>query len=130
MDTWITICEGCKRSDWAERGLAETDGEILAQAIETCAHETSVKTRRVSCTMGCDRACNVIIQGKDTDGQPKIGYSLGSFDGTKDDAQAITDFAALHAASPTGQVPFRTWPVGVKGHFVSRHLPLPTDSDT
>jgi predicted metal-binding protein len=127
MSTWITICEGCKRDDWAERGADETDGALLACAIETHATQSDVKTRRVSCTMGCERACNVVIQGKTETGGAKIGYSLGQFDGTEDDAQAITEFAALHAASPTGQVPFRTWPIGVKGHFVSRHLPLPTD---
>lgn len=127
MTTWITICEGCKRSDWDERPTDRTDGDVLAQAIETCAETTDVKTRRVSCTMGCDRACNVIVQGMDESGKSKIGYSLGTFNGTADDAQAITEFATLHAQSPTGQVPFRTWPIGVKGHFVSRHLPLPTD---
>ncbi|MEM5476194.1 DUF1636 domain-containing protein [Pacificibacter sp. AS14] len=128
MKTWITICEGCKRSDWNDRQADVTDGDVLAQAIETCAQTAQVETRRVSCTMGCERACNVIIQGLDDAGQTKIGYSLGSFDGTVDDAQAITDFAELHAQSATGQVPFRTWPVGVKGHFVSRHLPLPVES--
>jgi predicted metal-binding protein len=130
MTTWITICEGCKRSDWETRGADASDGDTLAQAIEACAAQTTVNTRRVSCTMGCERACNVIIQGADSDGYSKIGYSLGSFDGTQEDAQAITDFAALHATSPTGQVPFRTWPVGVKGHFVSRHLPLPISTQT
>jgi predicted metal-binding protein len=125
MTTWITICDGCKRSDWTARGVETTDGAALAQDIEACARTAGVKTRRVSCTMGCERACNVIIQGSDDTGQVKIGYALGSFDGTAEDAQAITDFAALHAQSLTGQVPFRTWPIGVKGHFVSRHLPLP-----
>lgn len=129
MNTWITICEGCKRSDWSDRGADATDGDVLAQAIEICTQATQVKTRRVSCTMGCERACNVIIQGLDGSGQAKIGYSLGSFDGTVEDAQAITDFAALHSESATGQVPFRTWPVGVKGHFVSRHLPVPSEPE-
>ncbi|RPE63195.1 putative metal-binding protein [Pacificibacter maritimus] len=126
MTTWITTCEGCKRNDWAERSATVTDGATLASAIETQAAQAGIKTRRVSCTMGCERACNVIIQGQTDLGETKISYSLGSFTGTPEDAQAITEFAALHAASPTGQVPFRTWPIGVKGHFVSRHLPLPT----
>lgn len=127
MNTWITICEGCKRSDWNDRNADATDGDVLAQAIEACAQSTQVKTRRVSCTMGCERACNVIVQGLDDSGHAKIGYSLGRFDGTAEDAQAITDFAALHAESVTGQVPFRSWPVGVKGHFVSRQLPVPIE---
>ncbi len=40
-------------------------------------------------------------------------------------AQAIVDYARLHAASDSGQVPYRQWPEGVKGHFVTRHPPLP-----
>jgi len=110
--------------------MEKTDGEVLAAEIEARAGAAGVKTRRVACTMGCDRACNIIVQGADADGVAKMGYSLGKFDGTPEDAAAIVEYAALHAASPTGQVPFRTWPQGVKGHFVSRHLPLPSASDT
>jgi predicted metal-binding protein len=47
------------------------------------------------------------------------------FDATPSDAQAIVDYAIMHSESETGQVPFRQWPIGVKGHFVSRHIPLP-----
>ena len=124
MTTWITICETCKRDDWAARGVEKTDGEVLAAEIEARAEKAGVATRRVACTMGCERACNVIVQGAG-----KIGYSLGKFDGTAEDAEAIVAYAAQHAAAPTGQVPFREWPLGVKGHFVSRHLPLPEPSD-
>lgn len=122
--TWITICEGCKRPDWAERGELQTDGARLADAIERRAAPAGIKTRRVSCTMGCERACNVIVQG-----EGKIGYSLGIFGGTEADAEAIVAYARMHAGSATGQVPFRDWPQGVKGHFVSRQLPLPTEKD-
>lgn len=113
--------------------MEKTDGELLADAIDSCVSAqgaargqtgTAVKTRRVACTMGCERACNIIVQGAE-----KIGYSLGKFDGTEEDAQAIVDYAIMHADSPTGQVPFRNWPQGVKGHFVSRHLPPPPEPE-
>jgi predicted metal-binding protein len=123
MTTWITICDTCKRDGWEESGMERTDGEVLATLIEAhlAAQEPGpVATRRVSCTMGCERACNVIVQAPG-----KIGYSLGKFVPTEDDAAAIASYAAMHAASATGQVPFREWPQGVKGHFVSRHLPVP-----
>lgn len=122
--TWITICDGCKTADWESRGEIATDGARLAEAVEIRAAEAGVKTRRVSCTMGCERGCNVIVQAAG-----KIGYSLGKFDGTDEDAVAIVAYATQHAASETGQVPFREWPSGVKGHFVSRHLP-PPEGDT
>jgi predicted metal-binding protein len=103
--------------------MTRTDGEVLAALIEDAADQGGVvRTRRVSCTMGCERACNVIVQGAG-----KIGYSLGKFEPSTEDAQAIVDYAVMHAASATGQIPFREWPVGVKGHFVSRHVPLPAD---
>lgn len=120
--TWITVCTGCKRDDWADRGLEKTDGETLAKYIENLAGIPEIETRTVSCTMGCERACNVVIQGAG-----KISYTLGKFDGNQDDAKAIVAYAQQHAASETGQVPFREWPQGVKGHFVSRLLPLPVN---
>ena len=121
MTTWITICDTCKRAGWEDSGMDLTDGERLAALVEAVARgRPEVRTRRVSCTMGCDRACNVIIQGAG-----KIGYSLGRFDPVAEDAEAIAEYAAAHAASETGQVPFREWPQGVKGHFVSRQAPLP-----
>jgi predicted metal-binding protein len=119
MTTWITICDTCKRDGWEMTDMRTTDGEALAELIESVA-AAPVGTRRVSCTMGCERACNVIVQASG-----KIGYSLGKFAPTPDDARAIVDYALMHAASETGQVPFREWPAGVKGHFVSRHVPVP-----
>jgi predicted metal-binding protein len=55
----------------------------------------------------------------------KIGYTIGRFTADADAAEAIAAYASLHAASETGQVPYRQWPEGIKGHFVTRHLPLP-----
>ncbi|MBD3679933.1 MAG: DUF1636 domain-containing protein [Rhodobacteraceae bacterium] len=120
MTTWITICDTCKREGWDPETQPQTDGERLAALIEERAEGSGVRTRRVSCTMGCERACNIIVQGVG-----KIGYSLGKFDPVAEDAEAIVEYASKHAASETGQVPFREWPQGVKGHFVSRHVPPP-----
>ncbi|SLN29530.1 DUF1636 family protein [Pseudooctadecabacter jejudonensis] len=129
--TWITVCDTCKREGWDAATGAPTDGEALAALVEAVLFEAaantdpdgiSVRTRRVSCTMGCDRACNITVQAAG-----KINYSLGTFAATEDDAAAIVEYAGKHAASETGQVPYREWPQGVKGHFVSRHQPLPEE---
>jgi predicted metal-binding protein len=122
MSTWITICDTCKRDGWDQGKMQLTDGEALAQLVEQGAPGTGLRVRRVSCTMGCERACNIVIQAPG-----KMGYSLGRFDPTPEAAEAILSWAALHAESATGQVPYRQWPEGVKGHFVSRHQPLPLD---
>ena len=124
MTTWITICDTCKRENWAESGAELTDGEVFAAKIEAMAAAVpNIKTRRTSCLMGCTRACNVAIQGAG-----KLNYTLGSFDPDDESAQGVVDYAALHAQSETGQVPFRTWPVAIKGHFVTRHPALPEDA--
>ena len=121
MTTTITICDTCKREGWDEN-THKTDGELLAGLIETAAKGTPVKTRRFSCLMGCDRACNVTIQAKG-----KLNYTLGQFTPTPEAAEAIVAYAALHAASTSGQVPYRDWPQAIKGHFTTRHPPLQTD---
>lgn len=123
MTTTITICDTCKLEDWAARGLETTDGERFAEMIEAAAADRDgVRTRRHSCLMGCGRACNVALQS-----QGKLAYTLGEFTPSAEAAQAVVDYAALHAESDSGQVPYRQWPEPVKGHFVSRHPPLPGD---
>ena len=119
MTTWITICDTCKHDDWDAATDAQTHGEQLAALIEAEAHG-DVKTRRVSCLMGCTRACNVAIQG-----EGKLAYTLGNFDPSEEAAAGIVEYAQKHAVSETGQVPFREWPQAIKGHFVTRHQPLP-----
>ena len=121
MTTWITTCDTCKREGWEAGDMAQTDGEALASLIEVAATGlTDVKTRRVSCLMGCKKACNVAIQGAD-----KLNYTLGEFEPTADAAAGIVAYALAHAGFETGQVPYREWPQEIKGHFVTRHPPLP-----
>ncbi len=122
MTTWITICDTCKRDGWEAGDMKRTDGEALAELVEAHLPADGVRARRVSCTMGCQRACNITVQAPG-----KICYSLGEFEVGADAAEAIVDYARLHAESETGQVPYRQWPQGVKGHFVSRHQPLPEE---
>ena|SRR6056297_1871189 len=120
MTTWITICDTCKRENWTPETASRTDGEALAALIEDAPRDARLQLRRVSCLMGCNHGCNVAIQAAG-----KLSYTLGRFTPDEASAQAILDYAALHADSETGQVPYRQWPQGVKGHFVTRHPPLP-----
>ena len=121
MTTWITICDTCKREGWAESGAEVSDGALLAGLVEAAAQDIpEVRTRRVSCLMGCTHGCNIAVQA-----EGKLNYTLGRFEPDAEAAQGIVDWARLHAASETGQVPYKTWPVAVKGHFITRHPPLP-----
>ena len=120
VTTTITVCDTCKRADW-DPARGATDGERLAALVEEAARGCdTLRVRRHSCLMGCDGACNVAVQAPG-----KLAYTLGRFDASSDAAQGIVDWATGHAASPTGTVPYRTWPQAVKGHFVTRHPPLP-----
>ncbi|MCB5200156.1 Predicted metal-binding protein [Loktanella sp. DSM 29012] len=122
MTTWITVCDTCKRDDWNAASGAPTDGETLAALVEAAAADTAVRTRRVSCLMGCAHGCNVAVQARG-----KLNYTLGRFEATPEAAEGIVAYAAKHADSSNGQVPYREWPTAIKGHFVTRHPPLPDD---
>lgn len=123
MTSWITICDTCKHETWPNEDVVRCDGEVLAEMVEAIVENSpNVKARRVSCLMGCAHGCNIAIQGKD-----KLTYTLGRFLPEDQAAAAIVEYAEHHAASETGQVPFRSWPQGVKGHFVTRIPALPAD---
>ncbi|MEM9795026.1 MAG: DUF1636 domain-containing protein [Pseudomonadota bacterium] len=120
MTTTITICDTCKRDDW-EAGSGPTDGERLAALIEQAAAAApEIRTRRHSCLMGCSGACNVTLQASG-----KMAYTLGRFAPEAEAAAGIVAYAILHAEQESGVVPYRQWPDAIKGHFVTRHPPLP-----
>ncbi|MFV0245326.1 MAG: DUF1636 family protein [Qingshengfaniella sp.] len=124
MTSWITVCDTCRRPDTDRTADGPTDGSRFAALVETAALTTDgqVKVRRHACLMGCARACNVTIQAPG-----KTGYTLAGFSPDMDAAAGLVAYAAEHAESETGQVPYRTWPQAVKGHFISRHPPLPVE---
>jgi len=125
MTTWITICDTCKREGWESGDMALTDGEKLAALVEQRARNSTVKTRRVSCLMGCSHGCNVSIQA-----HGKLAYTVGRFTPDAEAADAIVTYAQAHADSASGQVPYRQWPQGIKGHFITRLQPLPDPTKT
>ena len=113
--TTIIVCDTCDYSLLEKTHNDKTGGEILAEHVERIASDAGIEVRRQSCLMGCERHCNVAIQGAG-----KLTYVLGKFDPEADSAEAIVEYAQRHAESETGQVPFKQWPQGVKGHFVAR----------
>ncbi|MEO1562147.1 MAG: DUF1636 domain-containing protein [Pseudomonadota bacterium] len=116
MSARLIICNTCKRDREAPRLDGKTCGEELAEQVKKIAGDLRVEQQ--SCLMGCERACNIALSAPG-----KLSYVLGKFDPTEDAATAIVEYARLYQASETGQVPYRTWPEGVKGHFVARIPP-------
>lgn len=123
--TTIFVCDTCRYSiEDKVDGAGRTGGEILAGYVEAAAEGvTDVIVNRQSCLMGCDRHCNTAISAPG-----KLSYVLGRFEPSEDAAAAVVEYAALHASSDTGRVPFKQWPQGVKGHFVAR-IPAVGDND-
>ena len=122
--TTITVCITCRTPANKETMEGDPDGEAFLPLVEAAGEQTGVQVRGTACLMGCEHGCNVAVQA-----EGKLTYVLGRFEGTEDDASAIAEFAAGHARSASGQVPFREWPQGIKGHFVSRVPPLAQTPD-
>ena len=124
MTTTIVVCDTCRYSEEEKLFGGKTGGEILCEHVEQLARDNpALAVRRQSCLMGCIRHCNAAIVAEN-----KLAYVLGEFLPNPDSAQALVDYAALHAESDNGQVPFRHWPQGVKGHFIARIPPLGEDT--
>jgi len=125
MTTTIIVCDTCRysvedKTVQIEDGTEKTGGELLAEKIEQQAQQVEgVEVRRQSCLMGCERHCNTAVTAPG-----KLSYVIGKFDPTAESAEAVVAYARLHAESEKGQVPFREWPQGVKGHFVARIPPI------
>ena len=69
--------------------------------------------------MACDHHCNVHLRAPG-----KITYVAGRFAPTSESAEAIIKYFEKYLDSETGQVPYRSWPAGMKGHFISRTPPF------
>ena len=117
--TTITVCDTCRFSAEEKLSGERTGGEIFHEFIAAAAAGTPVEVRTHSCLMGCARHCNVAISEAG-----KLSYVLGEFEPTAEAAEALVAYATLFAESETGQVPYKQWPAGVKGHFQARIPPL------
>lgn len=125
MTTTIIVCDTCRysveeKTTKTNEGIEKSGGELLAEQIEEQAQGVEgLEVRRQSCLMGCERHCNTAVSAPG-----KLTYVIGKFDPSAESAEAVVAYAKLHAESEKGQVPFREWPQGVKGHFVARIPPL------
>ncbi|WP_138464867.1 DUF1636 domain-containing protein [Poseidonocella sp. HB161398] len=116
--TTITVCTTCRTAEERDDRTLPPSGEAFLLAMKAaCGDRLAV--RGVSCLMGCEHGCNAAVSD-----HGKLTYVLGRFEGSAEDAAALAEFAGGHAASESGQVPFRQWPQGVKGHFIARVPPL------
>ncbi|MEM9781064.1 MAG: DUF1636 domain-containing protein [Pseudomonadota bacterium] len=122
--TTITVCTTCSFGPDEKLRDGLTGGETLAGFVEDAARaQDALAVRRHACLMGCKSHCAVAISAP-----AKMTYVLGRFEPGAAAASAIVDYAALYADSIDGVVSYRSWPDGVKGHFLARVPPLPAET--
>lgn len=129
MTTTLYVCETCRYDTEAREHEGRTGGAIFfeqldrqLQAHAAAAPELRLLTTR--CLMACDRHCTVHLRAPG-----KINYVIGSFAPTRENAATLLDYIAKYQVSATGQVPYSTWPAGIKGHFIARMPPLEPPSE-
>lgn len=119
----VIACTTCRHSaDAREDPDGTRGGARLAAALRAVQASdpsyAAVAVQEMPCLFACQAHCTVHLRAPG-----KVGYVLGRFAPDEAAARAILDYAAHYAASSTGQVPFRDWPAGVKGHFLTRTPP-------
>ena len=118
----VVACNTCRFSAEArDDAQGVRGGARLADALRAVQAEpgfTGVAVEEMPCLFACQAFCTVFLRAPG-----KIGYVLGGFAPEPEAARAIMDYARRYAASEHGQVPYRDWPEGVKGHFLVRVPP-------
>ncbi|MEG3166006.1 DUF1636 domain-containing protein [Sphingomonas sp. PB2P19] len=119
----VVACNTCRLSDDAREDTAGARGgaRLVAALRAVQAADPAyagVAVQEMPCLFACQDFCTVHLRAAG-----KVGYVLGRFTPDEDAARAILDYARLYAESEMGQVPFKQWPAGVKGHFITRTPP-------
>ncbi|WP_076070498.1 DUF1636 domain-containing protein [Sphingomonas montana] len=119
----VVACNSCRLSATArEDGEGRRGGALLVAALRAVQSERAeyagIAVQEMPCLFACQEACTVHFRAPG-----KVGYVLGRFAPDPDSARAILDYMVHYAASDEGQVAYRDWPAGVKGHFITRTPP-------
>lgn len=119
----IVACNTCRyAADAREDEGGVRGGARLVEALRTVktsdARYDAVSVQEMPCLFACSEFCTVHLRAPG-----KVSYVLGRFTPDDDAARAILDYAVRYAASEHGRVPFKDWPQGVKGHFITRSPP-------
>ena len=116
MKTTIYVCDTCRQPNTEDETEEKCGCVLFAEKVEFIGTQyPQLNVVRHSCLMGCQRHCTAAIAARG-----KMSYVLGDFNPDSEDAQALVDYALRHQNSETGIVPYKFWPLGIKGHFISR----------
>lgn len=119
----IVVCNTCRHSAEARENEQGTRGGAqLAEQVRAMRDAdprySAIAVQDMACLFACTEFCTVHIRAPG-----KVSYVLGRFTPDAQAAQAILDYALAYASSEHGRVPFKEWPQGVKGHFITRSPP-------
>jgi predicted metal-binding protein len=119
----VVACNSCRHSaDAREDAEGGRGGARLVEALRTIQASdpcyAGIAIEEMPCLFACTDHCTVHLRAPG-----KVGYVLGRFTPDGKAARAILDYALAHSESAEGSVPYRSWPEGVKGHFIVRTPP-------
>lgn len=119
----IVACNTCRHSAEAQTDGAGLRGGVrmvsaLREAQAGDPRYAGIAVQEMPCLFACAEFCTVHLRAPG-----KVGYVLGRFAPDAEAATALLDYAVEYAASEHGRVPFKQWPQGVKGHFITRTPP-------
>lgn len=122
MTVELVVCETCRRPE--DPPEAVRPGAELVALMERALAEApdlaaQVRLRPMRCLMSCRRPCAVAVRSA-----ARMSYVLGDFAPDEMTVETLTAYLRAYAATEDGIVPFKQWPQGVKGRFVSRLPPL------
>jgi predicted metal-binding protein len=119
----VVTCSTCRFSS-QERDDAHgvRGGARLAEALRSMQASDprygAIAIQDMPCLFACADHCTIHLRAPG-----KVSYVMGRFTPDADAARAILDYAVQYADSEHGRVPFKQWPEGVKGHFITRSPP-------
>lgn len=119
----IVACNTCRHSqDEREDSAGLRGGAQLVAALRAVQERderyAGIAVQEMPCLFACTDFCTLHLRAPG-----KVGYVLGRFKPNEESATAILEYAVHYAASEHGRVPFKQWPQGVKGHFITRTPP-------
>lgn len=119
----LQFCTTCKFSPDAKTGPdGRTGGEMLMAEMRALLAERGredIAVEGQACLWSCTRHCNVVLRD-----EARFSYVAGGFTPSREAAEAILAWFDMHGASERGEVPFREWPDGMRGHFITRLPPV------
>ena len=121
----IVLCTTCRHSAAEKLGPdGRSGGEMLIghmRDVLAARGRGDVAVETQACLWNCKRHCSVLLRD-----DQRFSYFTGDHVPERAQAEAILDWFDLHGATETGEVPFRTWPDRMRGHFIARFPKMPT----